>query len=115
MAELTIGGQGYPLELPARAVAEAEARWTKHGGRPLLEILASANGAGVFFKLAELEGFVWGAWHRTMGDARPAELLAQYYADGGTLWELHSVVVDALIDGGLLGRRAPPPDPPAAG
>ena len=120
MAELTIGGQAYALKLPARAVVEAEERWTKRGGRPLLEILATPNGGadasrGVFFKLTELEGLCWGAWHHQVGDERPAQLLDQYYAEGGTLWELHAVVVEALIDGGLLGRRAPPADPPAAG
>jgi hypothetical protein len=120
MAALTIGGQDYPLELRAPAVVDAEERLVKRGGRPLLEILATpTNGdeprRGVFFTLAELEAFCWGAWHRKLGEDRPRELLEQFYREGGTLWELHDVVVNALIDGGLLGRRAPPTDPPAAG
>jgi len=120
MASLSIGGQDYPLELRAREVADAEDRLLKRGGRPLLEVLASPNGTdgprrGVFFGLSELEAFCWGAWHRKLGEERPRELLEQFYREGGTLWELHDVVVNALIDGGLLGRRAPPTDPPAAG
>ena len=120
MPSLTIGGQAYTIRLTPRAVSEGEDHWTHHGGRPLLEILATPNGGadpkrGVFFRISELEGLCWGAWHRQFGADRPGQLLEQYYAEGGTLWELHSVVVDALVDGGLLGRRAPPPDPSTAG
>jgi hypothetical protein len=89
-------------------------------GRAFLEILSPPNGEagasrGIAFRIHELEGLCWGAWHRRLGDDRVRPLLDQFYAEGGTLWELNGVVTDALVDGGFLGRRAPPADPPAAG
>ena len=62
------------------------------------------------------------AWRRqAVPDARITALLEQFYREGGTVFEVHQQVLDALLESGLLGRRAPtngagpPPDPPTAG
>jgi hypothetical protein len=122
MPSLTIGGQEYVLELRNREIGDADDRQIQRGGRPLIEILQppSTNGdessrKRVSFGLPDLEVFWWAGLHRKLGEKRPQELLEQFYGEGGTIWDLHDVVVNALIDGGLLGRRAPPGDPPEAG
>jgi hypothetical protein len=119
MASLTIAGQTRELSLTARDVVAAERQILKAGGQKLMKTLASSD--GVQFAIEELHAFVWAAWRGTLPDDRIQALLDQYYAEGGTLFQLHAEVSEALIDSGILGRRvstngaAPPTDPPAAG
>ena len=118
MASLTIGGQDRELRLTATALKAAERRILKLGGRRLLATFADAKEP--FLAIDELEALVVSAWTPALSEATVQTLLAQWYAEGGTLFELHTEVIDALIDSGLLGRRAstngsgPPADPPEA-
>jgi hypothetical protein len=121
MASLMIGGQVYDLVLSARDLARAEQAILKDGGRPILAAFLGPH-AG-FLAVSELESIVWAAWRRTpVSDEQIRARLAQFYAEGGTVFELHAQVVEAILDSGLVGRRVAPPtnggplaDPPGAG
>jgi hypothetical protein len=114
---LTIGGQVREIRLTATDLDQAERQILKAGGRPIMAVLG--NHGGLFAKY-ELEWLLWGAWRHTLSSERLAILLAQFYAEGGTLFDVQSEVIEAIIDSGLYGRRttpgeaAPPLDPPQA-
>ena len=104
MASLTIGGQDRPLRLTATGVKLAERRILKRGPASPRDV---ADPKEPFLAIDELEALVLAAWTPALdGGRRARPLLAQYYVEGGTLFELHTEVIDALIDCGLLGRRA---------
>jgi hypothetical protein len=117
MASLTIGGQLREIRLTAADLDQAERQILKQGGRPIMAIFG-ATSPGIFAKY-ELEWLLWGAWRHTLSTDRIQILLAQFYADGGTLFDLQSEIIEAIIDSGLYGRRTTggeerPADPPRA-
>ena len=116
MASLTIGGQVRELRLTAQDLDQAERQILKVGGRPIMAVLGQHGG---LFAKYELEWLVWGAWRHTLSSDRIQTLLAQFYADGGTLFDVQSEILEAIIDSGLYGRRTTPgesrpADPPVA-
>jgi hypothetical protein len=119
MASLTIAGQPRELTLTAKDIAAAEWEIIKLGGPRLMKTLAASD--GVYFALEELRLFVWAAWRGTMSADRIQALLDQFYAEGGTIFQLNAEVQNALVESGVLIRRVatngpgPPPDPPPAG
>ena len=74
------------------------------GRRPARSWRCSASTGGLFAKY-ELEWLLWGAWRHTLSSDRIQTLLAQFYADGGTLFDVQAEVIEAIIDSGLYGRR----------
>jgi hypothetical protein len=118
MASLTIGGTVREIRLTAQDLDKAERDILKAGGRPITAVLGVH--AGLFAKF-ELECLVGWAWRHTMSADRVQLLLAQFYADGGTVYDVQSEVIEAIIDTGLYGHRmkpdapeASPADPPPA-
>jgi hypothetical protein len=117
MASLTIGGQLREIRLTAADLDQAERQILKQGGRPIMAVFG-AKDPGIFAKY-ELEWLLWGAWRHTLSSDRIQTLLAQFYGDGGTLFELQAEIIEAIIDSGLYGRRTTggedrPADPPRA-
>jgi hypothetical protein len=118
MASLTIGGKIREIRLTAQDIDQAERQILKAGGRPIMAVLGMHGG---LFAKYELEWLLWGAWRHTLSSDRLQVLLAQYYADGGTIFDIQSAVIEAIIDTGLYGRRTTTPteeasaaDPPQA-
>jgi hypothetical protein len=118
MASLTIAGQVREIRLAAHDLDRAEREIMKRGGRPLLAAFIGKEPG--LLAMHELRWLLWAAWTPALSDERVQTLVDQFYRDGGTLPELHSAVIEALIDGGAIGRRptgngeAPPADPPGA-
>src|SRR4029450_4446866 len=118
MASVTIGGQVREIRLAAHDLDRAEREIMKRGGRPLLAAFIGKEPG--MRAMHEPRGPRWGAGTPALPDERVQPLVDQFYRDGGTLPELHSAVIEALIDGGALGRRptgngeGPPADPPGA-
>jgi hypothetical protein len=112
MTTLTIGGQPRELRFSTEDIDLAEKMIVKTDGRAIMDVLGNH---GALFTKHELEWLLWGAWRKTTPAARVKELLAQFYQDGGTLFDVQAAVLEALIDSGLYGRRsATPEDPPRA-
>jgi hypothetical protein len=110
MTALTIGGQPRELRFSTEDIDLAEKMIVKNDGRAIMDVLGNH---GALFTKHELEWLLWGAWRKTMSAARVKELTAQFYRDGGTLYELQAAILEALIDSGLYGRRSEPSgDPP---
>ena len=102
MPALTIGGQVRELRLTGRALATAERQILKLGGKKILATLGSKEPDDRWFALDELAvilGVIWGE------DRAPA-LLEQFYGEGGTVFDVHSAVVETIIDSRLFGTRA---------
>jgi hypothetical protein len=118
MASLTIAGQVREITLTAHALDRAEREIMKRGGRPLLAAFIGKEPG--LLAMQELRWLLWAAWTPALSDERVQTLIDQFYRDGGTLPELHAAVIEALIDGGAIGRRptgngdGPPADPPGA-
>jgi hypothetical protein len=102
MASLTIGGQVRELRLTVSDIDQAERQIIKAGGRAILDVLG--NRGGLFAK-HELEWIVWGSWRHRMSTDRIQTLLAQFYGEGGTIFDLQGAITEALIDSGLYGAR----------
>jgi hypothetical protein len=118
MASVTIGGQVREITLTAHALDRAEREIMKRGGRPLLAAFIGKDPG--FLAIHELRWLLWAAWTPALSDEQVQRLVDQFYRDGGTLPELHTAVIDALVDGGAIARRqrtngeGPPADPPGA-
>jgi hypothetical protein len=118
MASVTIGGQVREITLTAHALDRAEREIMKRGGRPLLAAFIGKDPG--FLAIHELRWLLWAAWTPALSDEQVQILVDQFYRDGGTLPELHTAVIDALVDGGAVARRptgngaGPPADPPGA-
>jgi hypothetical protein len=110
MANLTIGGQVRELRLTVSDIDQAERQIIKQGGRAILDVLSNH---GALFAKHELEWLVWGSWRHRMSADRVQTLLAQFYADGGTIFELQGAITEALIDSGLYGARQARTEDPA--
>src|SRR4030095_10259216 len=102
MASVTIGGQVREIRLAAHDLDRAEREIMKRGGRPSLPAFIE-KGPGLP-AMHELRRLLWAAWTPALPDERVQTLVDQFYRDGGTLPELHSAVIEALIDGGAIGR-----------
>jgi hypothetical protein len=119
MRSLTIGGNIREIKLTAQDLGAAEQQILKQGGRPIMAVFGGVH-AGLFAKY-ELEWIVWAAWRHTWSSERIQAELATFYREGGTLIDLHTEVLEAVIDTGLYGRRTasngtePAADPPTAG
>jgi len=111
MASLTIGGTVREIRLTAQDLDKAERDILKAGGRPITAVLGVH--AGLFAKF-ELEYLLGWAWRHTMSADRVQVLLAQFYADGGTVYDVQSEVIEAIIDTGLYGHRMKPDAPEAS-
>ena len=92
MPALTIGGQERELHLTATALTTAERKILKLGGRKILATLASKD--DTWFAFDELAAIVATAW----GEDRGPALLEQFYREGGTVFDVHNAVVQAIID-----------------
>jgi hypothetical protein len=118
MASVIIGGQIHEIMLTAHALDRAEREIMKRGGRPLLAAFIGKDPG--FLAIHELRWLLWAAWTPALSDERVQTLIDQFYRDGGTLPELHTAVIDALVDGGAIARRprdngeGPPTDPQEA-
>ena len=116
MSSLTIGGHVRELRLTVTDIDQAERQIIKQSGRAIQEVLGNH---GALFSKHELEWLVWGAWRHKLSSDRIQTLLAQFYAEGGTIFDVQSAVTEALIDSGLYGKARvateEPVDPPAAG
>jgi hypothetical protein len=118
MASVTIGGQVREITLSIHALDRAEREIMKRGGRPLLAAFIGKEPG--WLAIHEVRWLLWAAWTPALSEERMQTLVDQFYQEGGTLPELHSAVLDALIDGGAIGRRptsngeGPPADPPGA-
>jgi hypothetical protein len=99
---LTIGGQPREIRFSGIDLDLAEREIVKRGGRAITAVLG--NHGGLFTK-HELEWLLWGAWRHKVSTDRLHTLLAQFYADGGTVFDLQAVVTEALLDSGLYGKR----------
>jgi len=114
MPSLTIGGQVCEIRLTAADVEAVEEQLVKRGGRRVLEMFKESG----MLSMSECRWFVWGAWRKHLPDDRVWARVAQFYADGGTLPELHGAVIDAMLECGVILHRAsangagPPMDPP---
>jgi hypothetical protein len=118
MASLTIASKVREIRLTGQDLDQAERQILKAGGRPIMAVLGLHGG---LFAKYELEWLLWGAWRHTLSSDRIQILLAQFYADGGTVYDLQSEIIEAIIDTGLYGRRTDPTareespeDPPMA-
>jgi hypothetical protein len=117
MASLTIGGEVHEIAVSARDLARAEQESMKAGGRPLMAAFLGAQAGMLTFM--ELEWILWAAWRCPMPEITAR--LEHFYRDGGTVFEVHTAVVQALLECGAIRSRAPtngassPPDPPRAG
>jgi hypothetical protein len=112
---LTIGGQVREIRLTIADVEAVEEQLLQRGGRRVLEMFPTTTSR---LSMSECRWFIWGAWRKSLPDARIWALVSQFYDDGGTLLELHGPVVDALLECGVFVRRVsqngagPPMDPP---
>jgi hypothetical protein len=102
---LTIGGHPREVRLTAADLDMAERMIIKQDGRAITDVLG--NHGGLFSK-HELEWLLWAAWRRTMKTERLQALLAQFYDEGGTIFDLQSAMTEALLDSGLYGKRRQP-------
>jgi hypothetical protein len=121
MATLKIGEQVREIRFTAADLDQAERQIIKNGGRAITDVLGNH---GALFSKYELEWLLWGAWRHKLSTERLTMLMAQFYGEGGTIFDLQSAVVEAMLDTGLYGKRreltddaAPltPMDPPMAG
>lgn len=118
MPSLTIGGQVYEIRLTPTNLQEAEDQILKAGGTRLLALWIRGTEDRGMFSLSEVYWLLWGAWRGQSSNGQVRTRLDQFYAEGGTLFELNGVLQDALVESGVFGRRktdeAPPADPPGA-
>lgn len=118
MATLEIGGEAREVRFTANDLDLAEREIVKRGGRVITDVLGNHN---ALFSKFELEWLLWGAWRTKVSTKQLNELIAQFYAEGGTIYDLQAVVAEAMIDTGLYGKRrvlvddATPVDPQPAG
>jgi hypothetical protein len=102
MSILTIGGQAREVRFAVEEIQFAEKMIIKNDGRAIMDILGNEK---ALFTLEELEWLLWAAWRKQMSAANLKTVLAQFYAEGGTVFDVNSAVLDALLDSGVYGRR----------
>lgn len=105
MATLTIGGQVREIRFTAADLDQAERQIIKQGGRAITDVLGNH---GALFSKYELEWLLWGVWRRKLSADRIQTLLAQFYGEGGTIFDLQTAVLEAMLDTGLYGKRREP-------
>jgi hypothetical protein len=102
MAVLMIHGEPREVRLTIGDIDVAERLIVKHDGRAIMDVLGNH---GALFTKSELEWLLWGAWRSKLTAAAVQKLMGEFYANGGTLYDVQAVILEALIDSGLYGKR----------
>jgi hypothetical protein len=102
MAILIIGGQPREIRFTVEEIQFAEKMIVKNDGRAVMDVLGNEK---ALFTLEELEWLLWAAWRKQLTATKLKEVLTQFYADGGTVFDVNAAVLEGLLDSGVYGRR----------